>query len=301
MIRADNITVEFGNRRFGKRITALDRFSLAVNEGDIYALLGPNGAGKSTAMYCFLGLIQPDKGSVAVNGFRPFPGAPQFSEIAYLPEEPHYHRYLTVLEAVNYYARLYGNIPVKAVDDAIERVGLASSRSLQIAKCSKGMKQKVGIAQCILQRPKLMFLDEPTRGLDPVTVRDFREIILDMNRAGTTVVVNSHVLSEIETVCNRVAIIDKGTVIREGDIDSLRGSDREVYLVEFEGLADPPEYVTALRRTGDSIRGEIPADHLGAFVMLVEAAGGKIIECSFKRLSLEDAFFSAINGEALNV
>lgn len=295
MIKANNISVMFGHRRFGRRITALDKFSLDVREGDIYALLGPNGAGKSTAMYCFLGLIQPDDGSITVNGRAPYLGAPQFSEIAYLPEEPHYHSYLTVSEAVNYYAELYGNIPRQAVDNAIERVGLAGFRSLRIAKCSKGMKQKVGIAQCIMQRPKLMFLDEPTRGLDPVMVRDFREIILEMNRAGTTVVVSSHVLAEIETVCNRVAIMDRGKVIREGDINSLRGADREVYLIETEGLAETPDYLTIVSHAGNSIRGEIPVSRLGEFIRHVETSEGVLIECSLKRISLEDAFFSAIN------
>jgi len=138
-----------------------------------------------------------------------------FREVACLPEEPQFHHYLTVQEAVSYYAVLYGQgIGRAEVDEAIEGVGLAEHRDLRLATCSTGMKQKVGIAQCLVITPGLVFLDEPTRGLDPVTVRDFRDIILDMNRTGATIVFNSHVLAERETVCSRVAIMEKGRVIR---------------------------------------------------------------------------------------
>jgi len=295
MITADNVSVVFRKGTFGARLKALDGFSLSVREGDIFALLGPNGAGKSTAMYCFLGLIQPDGGSVTVCGERPAPGAAMFREVAYLPEEPHYHLYLTVREAVSYYAALYGaDIPRARVDEAIERVGLAEHRDLRLAKCSKGMKQKVGIAQCLVITPRLVFLDEPTRGLDPVTVRDFREIILDMNRQGATIVINSHVLAEVETVCNRVAIMERGRVVRQDDLSTLRCLDRETYHVEFGRVEGLPGYLTQLAGSGDTVRGEIPAESLGEFIRFTEAAGARLYECSLKRVTLEDAFFAVL-------
>ena len=126
IISAENLSVQFSRGAFKKKIKALDSFSLSVEKGDIFALLGPNGAGKSTAMYCFLGLVRPDRGAVSVLGMKPEPGSSLFRDIAYLPEEPHYHLYLTVEEAVTYYARLRGEEVAKhRVQKAIERVGLA--------------------------------------------------------------------------------------------------------------------------------------------------------------------------------
>jgi len=295
MITADNITVVFKKGGFGKKLKALDGFSLSVRKGDVFALLGPNGAGKSTAMYCFLGLIQPDKGSVTVGGERPVPGGAIFHDVAYIPEEPHYHLYLTVREAVSYYASLYGDgSQNRRVGEAIERVGLKEHSDLRLAKCSKGMKQKVGIAQCLIKTPRLVFLDEPTRGLDPVTVRDFREIILDMSKKGATIVINSHVLSEIETVCSRVAIMDKGRVVRLDDMNNLRALDQETYRVEFSPVPELPAYIKRLNGSGETVRGEIPAASLGDFFRFTETAGAKIYECSLKRASLEDAFFKVL-------
>ena len=188
MIRADDVAVTFRKGRLKGRIEALRGFSLEVGRGDIFALLGPNGAGKSTAMYSFLGLIKPEKGSIEVFGEAPEPGGEIFRRIAYLPEEPHYHLYLTVEEAVSFYASLYGGGITKGrIDEAIERVGLAEHRDLRLSKCSKGMKQKTGIAACLLNDPELVFLDEPTRGLDPIIVKEFRDILLEMNRGGTTI------------------------------------------------------------------------------------------------------------------
>ena len=218
-----------------------------------------------------------------------------FREVAYLPEEPHYHLYLTVREAVSYYGSLYGGrLPKARVDEAIERVGLTEHRDLQLAKCSKGMKQKVGIAQCLITTPRLVFLDEPTRGLDPVTVRDFREIILDMNRNGATIVINSHVLSEVETVCTRVAIMEKGRVVKLDDMNSLRSRDHETYRVEFGAVADLPDYFVRTSGNGETVTGEIAAASLADFIRFTEAAGAKLYECSLKRTSLEDAFFAAL-------
>lgn len=298
MITADNVTVAFKKGVLGNKLLALDGFSLSVGEGDVFALLGPNGAGKSTAMYCFLGLIQPDRGNVTVCGERPVPGSALFREVAYLPEEPHYHLYLTVREAVTYYAALYGEKASKMqVDEAIERVGLKEHGDLRLSKCSKGMKQKVGIAQCLINTPRLVFLDEPTRGLDPVTVRDFREIILDMNKRGATIVINSHVLSEIETVCTRVAIMEKGRVIKLDDMNSLRRLDQETYRVEFSAVPQVPEYVTQLSRNAEIVKGEIPAANLGEFIRFAEGAKAKVYECSLKKVSLEDAFFAVLEKE----
>ena len=297
MIRAENVTVSFKRGFLKKRLKALDGFSLAVQEGDIFGLLGPNGAGKSTAMYGFLGLIPPDSGDISVFGRKPYPGSDLFKEIAYLPEEPHYHMYLTVEEAVSYYAALYGNgINRRRVDEAIERVGLSEFRDLKLSKCSKGMKQKVGIAQCLVNTPKVLFLDEPTRGLDPLTVKEFRDILIGMNKAGATILLNSHVLSEVEMICNRVAIMDKGKVIAQDELNHLRSFDLETYVIEFAATGSLPDYVDTKIRTADTIKAEIPVGRLPDFIRFTEEAGLRLYECSLKKHSLEEAFFTLLKG-----
>jgi len=301
MIVASDVRVNFKQGVRRRVIRALDGFSINVNCGDVYGLLGPNGAGKSTAMYCFLGLIRPASGEIRVDGEIPVPGEPLFRRLAYLPEEPHYHQYLTVQEALRYYTRLHdATIPASRQDEVIERLGLAEYRDLRLDKCSKGMKQKLGIAACLVTDPKLVFLDEPTRGLDPVVVKEFRDIILEMNRQGTTFVINSHVLSEVEMVCNRVAIMDHGRVMVQDDLSRLMKIDRDTYVVEYggpESLA-VPAYVTAAPALNGVVRGTFPATHLADFMQFAGGSGITVLSCSLKRLNLEEAFFNVLKGGA---
>ena len=294
MVNAENVTVGFSKGLFRGSIRALDGFTLSVQEGDIFALLGPNGAGKSTAMYCFLGLVRPDKGSVTLFGKTPEPGQDLFRKIAYLPEEPHYHQYLTVEEAVRYYARLHGIVNGAAVRKAIDRVGMGEFRDLRMAKCSKGMKQKVGIAQCLINEPRLVFLDEPTRGLDPIAVKEFRDVLVELNKKGATIVLNSHVLSEIEMICNRAAIMNKGKVVVQDEMARLRGTSLEAYQVECAPFDPLPDWLKVLVRTPTSVRGEIPAERLDEFMQQMALPGRKLIECTLKRATLEDSFFAVL-------
>lgn len=295
MVTAENVTVSYRRGFRRGRIHALDGFSLHVREGDILALLGPNGAGKSTAMYCLLGLIQPEKGTVTVFGQPLRPGSPLFERIAYLPEEPHYHSHLTVREAVTFYASLYRNgHPQSCIDQAIERVGLAEFADLKLSQCSKGMKQKAGIAQCLVNNPRVVFLDEPTRGLDPVMVKEFRDILLEMHRNGATILINSHVLSEVEQICNRVAIMQKGKVIAQDDLGRLKSLNLETYRIETSRPPAIPSYVDVKVETPESIKGEIPAAELVNFIRFAEKHGLRVYECSLKKVSLEEAFLKAI-------
>ena len=298
MIEAENLSVSFKRGHSRQRIKALDGFSLTIREGDIVALVGPNGAGKSTAMYCFLGLIQPDSGRISVSGKKPSLGSEMFKEIAYLPEEPHYHMYLTVEEAVSYYAALYGGgITKRKVNEAIERVGLSEFRDLRLSKCSKGMKQKAGIAQCLVNDPEILFLDEPTRGLDPVAVKEFRDILVDMNRRKATIILNSHVLSEVETICHRVAIMNKGKVVIEDELNRLRSIDFETYVVEFETTPYLPDYVDVKMRTASTIKAQIPAERFSQFIRFTEESGLRVYECFLRKVALEDTFLTILEGE----
>lgn len=302
MIAASDVQVIFKRGVRRRPLKALDGFNLTVDRGDVFGLLGPNGAGKSTAMYCFLGLIRPAQGMIRLFGEDPVPGGALYERIAYLPEEPHYHLYLTVQEALRYYTRLHrGSVPESRLDEAIQRLGLTEFKDLRLDKCSKGMKQKLGIATCLVTRPELVFLDEPTRGLDPVVVKEFRDIVLDMNREGTTFVINSHVLSEVEMVCNRVAIMDHGKVVLQDDLSRILKYDMDTYVVEFtgpDGLAVPP-FVDAAPSLQGVSRGTVPAAKLAEFMQFAGASGVTVLTCSLKRLNLEEAFFKVLNGGAL--
>ena len=280
-----------------KQVKALNGFSLDVREGDFFALVGQNGAGKSTAMYCLLGLLKPTSGKVAVMGQTPELGSRLYRSVAYLPEEPHYHLYLTVEEATRYYASLYGRrIPTKAISDTLEKLGLAQFKDLRLSKCSKGMKQKVGIAQCMLQEARLLFLDEPTRGLDPLVVREFREALREVHQRGATIVMNSHVLSEIEMLANRVAIIDRGRVVVQDELHHLLTLDKELYTVTVEANGSMPDYVTSVERVGNLAKGTIPKERFYDFMEFSRNAGLQLQECSLKKISLEDSFFRIIKG-----
>jgi ABC-type multidrug transport system ATPase subunit len=297
VIRAENVRVNFRRGLFRRQIQALQGLTLEVRDGDFFALVGQNGAGKSTAMYCFLGLMKPTSGRVEVMGSIPDLGRPLYSNIAYLPEEPHYHLYLTVKEATRYYASLYGRrVSEKAIDQTLERLGLSEFKNLQLSKCSKGMKQKVGIAQCLIHETQLLFLDEPTRGLDPIAVREFRETLREIHQRGATIVMNSHVLSEIEMLANRVAIIEAGRVVAQDELSNLLTPDRELYSVTFEANGSVPDYLSALERQGTVVKGVIPKDRLYDFMEFSRASGLPLRECSLKKTSLEDKFFNIVKG-----
>jgi ABC-2 type transport system ATP-binding protein len=232
-------------------------------------------------------------------GKRPDLGSPLYENVAYLPEEPHYHLYLTVEEATQYYASLYGKrISAKTVNDVLERLGLAQFKTLPLSKCSKGMKQKVGIAQCLIHETRLLFLDEPTRGLDPLLVREFRETLREIHQRGATIVMNSHVLSEIEMLANRVAIIDGGKVIAQDELRNFLTLDRELYNVTFEPNGSMPDYVTSVERLGDVVKGSIPKERLYDFMDYTKISNLQVHECSLKKGSLEDSFFKIVKGGA---
>ena len=299
MIVAENMQMHFRRGLFRGQVHALTGLSLEVRDGDFFALVGQNGAGKSTAMYCFLGLLKPTSGKVEVMGRKPHLGSPLYENVAYLPEEPHYHLYLTVEEATQYYASLYGKrISAKTVNDVLERLGLAQFKTLPLSKCSKGMKQKVGIAQCLIHETRLLFLDEPTRGLDPLLVREFRETLREIHQRGATIVMNSHVLSEIEMLANRVAIIDGGKVIAQDELRNFLTLDRELYNVTFEPNGSMPDYVTSVERLGDVVKGSIPKERLYDFMDYTKISHLQVHECSLKKGSLEDSFFKIVKGGA---
>lgn len=297
ILEARDVTVEFAKGFRRGKIRALEGFNLQVQPGELFALLGPNGAGKSTALYCFLGLIQPDRGSLSLFGEKPMMGSPQFERIAYLPEEPHYHLYLTVEEAIRYYGSLYRElIPPRRVSEVMELVGLSEYRDLPLSKCSKGMKQKAGIAACILKECDLLFLDEPTRGLDPIATKEFRDILMQMHRRGTTILINSHILSEVEMISDHVAIMDHGRVLVQDELRKLLRYDRERYSVEFDACTDVPEYIAVKRSEEGVIQATLPSGMLSNFLSYASGKRLAVYTCSLKRTTLEEIFMDVLKG-----
>lgn len=298
MIELKNVSVWFKKGLFGK-IQALNNLNLKIEKGSIFGLLGPNGAGKSTAMYCMLGLIRPDYGTVSIMGESVYFGAEIFKKIGYLPEEAHYHLYLTVEEAIRYYADLYNiEISLKKQYELMERFGLLEFKNLKLTHCSKGMKQKVGIIQVLInEKAEILFLDEPTRGLDPITTKELRDCLLERNRYGVTIVLNSHVLSEVEMICNKVAILDKGKVIIQDDLRNLLEHKEDVYLVEFQKTESIPDYVVIKEKTLDTIKGEVSLKHIKQFLFFIFENQIKLYQCELKRFSLEEKFYNIIKME----
>jgi ABC-type multidrug transport system ATPase subunit len=299
ILSAHDLRVRFRKGIGRKPVDALAGLNLEVREGEFLGLIGANGAGKSTAMYCFLGLTHPTSGTVTVLGEPPRLGNPAWRAIAYLPEEPTYHQYLTVEEAVRFYATLAGAVATAAQISAIlDRLGLAEFRRMRLSKCSKGMKQKVGIAQCLLHSPRLLFLDEPMRGLDPITVRQFREILADLHRQGATVVMSSHILPEVEALATRVAVVHRGRIVASDTVANLTRPAADAYDVECQAVDALPEFFADVVRNGAALTATIPADRLHDFMAFARDGGLTVHSCVLRRRSLEESFVSILTAAA---
>src|SRR5450755_2858440 len=212
-IQIDGLTKDYAVGFWRKNMRrSLDHLTLQVNEGEAFGFLGPNGAGKTTTLKLLMGLIFPTSGSAMVRG-RSIADIGMHREIGYLPEQPYFYDYLTARELLDYYAQFFG-YPLaerrQRVTRFLERVGLADAGDVPLRKFSKGLLQRVGIAQSIVHDPQVIFLDEPMSGLDPVGRREVRDIILDLKRQGRTVFFSTHILSDAEMLCDRVAVLVGG-------------------------------------------------------------------------------------------
>ena len=225
---------------FRKRVEAVRGVSLQVSEGETFGILGPNGAGKTTTIKAILRLIQPDRGAIAVFG-KPL-SLESMQRIGYMPENPYVYQYLRAPEFLDLCGRLMGMpraLRDKRSAEMIEMVGLSHAVDRPIGRFSKGMTQRMGLAQALLHDPQLLILDEPMSGLDPIGRKQVRDIILAQRHAGKTLIFTSHVLSDVEMLCDRIAIINKGRVVARGTLDELL--KREVRRVRIQ-LAGAPQY-----------------------------------------------------------
>ncbi len=280
---------------------ALDRLSLRVERGEVFGFLGPNGAGKTTTLKLLTGLIFPTEGTATILG-RPLGEPETFRQVGYLPENPYFYDYLTAQELLDYFARFFPMQPAKRKsrrDAVLEQVGLEEFRHLPLRKFSKGMLQRIGIAQAILHEPEVVLLDEPMSGLDPMGRREVRDLISQLKAAGKTVFFSTHILSDAEALCDRVAILNRGRLVGVGQISELLkrrsdlGADFEAVLEcsspemlpKLESLAAKP-----LAASGGQYRMEIREENIRKLLALFEGNGLRLISLNPVRFSLEDYF-----------
>jgi ABC-2 type transport system ATP-binding protein len=236
ILEAQNLTKYYRHQWTFRRIPTLNGLSLTIDEGEIFGIIGHNGAGKTTMFKLLLGLLRPSGGSVTFEG-RPLTPEAR-AAIGFLPEHPYFYDYLTVREILDFYARLYGMRGAgrqQRIDEVVEQVQLGPKLRASLRTLSKGTLQRVGIAQAIMNRPRLVILDEPMSGLDPTGRHHMREIIQSLQHAGTTVIFSSHVLPDAEALCNRVGIIGHG---RLHEVLALnRNQTPEAYMMAVTGVA----------------------------------------------------------------
>jgi ABC-2 type transport system ATP-binding protein len=295
-IETDNLRKVYRlGRRKGTR-TAVDGLNIAVPEGVVFGFLGPNGAGKTTTIKMLLDFVHPTSGSATIFG-KPTTEASTRRMVGYLPEQPYFHKFLKPIEVVSMHASLAGVARREIREQAmavLERTGIAEYADTPIGKLSKGLTQRVGIAQAIVGDPKLLILDEPTSGLDPIGRRHARDLILQLRNEGKTVFLSSHLLSEVESTCDTIAVLKRGELVAYGTPDEVRGGDQRVS-IQVNGLdADARESLRFLsvdieERAGSVCLSAAP-DRVYEVMRVLEKSGASILRIHTERESLEEAF-----------
>ncbi len=285
------------------KVRALEALNLEIRRGEVFGLLGPNGAGKSTTIKILLNLVKPSSGEARLFGLPPQRREAR-REVGYVPENPAPYEYLTGREFVTLAARigeLRGPELRSRVEEVLALVGMSKAAGLQIRRYSKGMLQRVAVAQALVTRPRLLILDEPTSGLDPVGRREMRDVILQERDRGTTILFCTHIIPDVESVCDRVAVLVGGRLVREGSVQQLLRDQAPEHEIQIESLA--PDRIEALGVPLDSVR---PLDgrvlvrvkdaHAQEFLKAVLGVGGRVSRVQQIRFSLEDLFMQAISG-----
>ena len=222
-VEVKNLVKDFKGALGVKNVRAVNDVSLQIAPGEVYGLIGPNGSGKSTTMKAVLGLVAPTSGATAIFG-RNSLKVDSRNEVGFLPENPYFYKHLTAAETVRFYGKLCGMRGRKLkerIGELLELVGLQDARDRRLRGFSKGMLQRIGLAQAMVQDPRLLVLDEPTAGVDPTGSRQIRDLILELKNRGITVFLCSHLLEQVQQVCDRVGIIHQGVLVNEGRLDEL--------------------------------------------------------------------------------
>jgi ABC-2 type transport system ATP-binding protein len=284
-----------------RTVRALDALTLEVNRGEIFGFLGPNGAGKTTTLKLLMRLIYPTSGTAKVLG-HPIEDVAMRSRIGYLPENPYFYDYLSGRELLRYTGALFGLSKRAAqtrADELLALVGLEADRAdRQLRKYSKGMLQRIGIAQAIVNDPEVIFFDEPMSGLDPIGRREVRDLILGLRRQGKTIFFSSHILSDVEALCDRAAILNRGRLLRVGTLQEMTSTGDSAMEVVATGITR--ESVAGLLGAVRSVEAsETPGglnlvvkneDEIEPTIALIRRAGGRLVSVNPRRASLEDLF-----------
>jgi ABC-2 type transport system ATP-binding protein len=296
-------------KKYGS-LTAVDKLNLKVTRGSIHGFLGPNGAGKTTTIKILVGLLKPDEGVVSVLGKEVHGDqADARLSIGYMPELPKFPKHLKGAELLDIYGRMYGMTEQQRMEQIprlIEMVGLKGRENDLIGKYSKGMQQRIGIAQALLNNPELVILDEPSLGLDPVGMVEVRELVKSISKEGMTVFVSSHLLSEVEQICTHVTIINRGTMLVSDTLQNVSGmlTGPALIHVEVAIMSDAVvqalknlSFVTNVGQTGNELSIQV-ATHEDVRIQVSETitrTGGVIVGMSMKTSNLEDVFMQLVS------
>jgi ABC-2 type transport system ATP-binding protein len=299
VLRIENLHKSFKTGFIPKRKKILNGISLDVKGGEIFGYLGPNGAGKTTTLKCVLGLIFPDNGKVEIFG-HPSLSVKAKEKIGFLPENPYFYDYLTATEFLGFYSDL--SLVKKGdkhaqIETLLKQVGLENAAGLQLRKFSRGMLQRIGLAQALINNPSLVFLDEPLGGLDPLGRKEIRDVIIRLKEEGKTVFLSSHILQDIEMICDRVAILVSGQIINQGALQDLISEQVSVTEITISGIQ--AEDCEGLGECYSAQGGRIllkvfEEKKIPGVLQLIQAKKGKIHSLIPRTETLEDLFVGAV-------
>jgi ABC-2 type transport system ATP-binding protein len=301
-IEIENLTMEYP---YGflhlKKKRSLEGLSMQVGTGEVFGFLGPNGAGKSTTIKLLMRLIFPVAGTARILG-QSIDDVSMHQRIGYLPEQPYFYDYLTAAEVLEYFARFHNltaNDRRERVQKMLKKVGLETAKKIQLRKYSKGMLQRVGLAQAILHQPELVVLDEPMSGLDPVGRREVRDIILELKKEGRTVLFSTHILSDAETLCDRVGVIVGGKLRGVGTPAELVGIKTHGVEILFQLAADgkKPALLEKATQTGEYYRVQLPEEQLYGALEELKIAGARILSVAHLKPGLEEFFMNLVDAD----
>jgi len=284
-----------------KKKMSLENLNMQVESGEVFGFLGPNGAGKSTTIKLLMRLIFPTSGTARILG-KPIEDVSMHQDIGYLPEQPYFYDYLTAAELLDYFARFHGltaNDRRERVQKTLRKVGLETAKKIQLRKFSKGMLQRVGMAQAILHEPQVAVLDEPMSGLDPLGRREVRDIILELKREGKTVLFSTHILSDAEMLCDRVGVIVGGKlrgVGTPGEMVGIQAQGMEI-LFEVEGTAKRFPLLERATRTGERYRVQVSEGELYGALDELKCAGARILSVAQIKQTLEEFFMNLVEAD----
>ena len=298
------LTKVFRKDFWGRKVTVLDDVTLEIAPNEIFGFVGPNGAGKTTTIKLCLGLLFPTRGEVRLLG-HPNRSLRAKARVGFLPENPNFYDYLSGREFLDFYGQLFGlSRPErhKRADSLLDLVGLTDAGGLQLRKYSKGMVQRIGLAQALLNDPEVVILDEPMSGLDPIGRKDVRDIILHLKDEGKTVFFSTHILSDVEVVCDRVGILNRGRLMHVGRLEdmmtpTIHTGDIRARKIPADALAALPDVTTRTVLQADTllITAASPAAAQAA-VDAIQHAGGEIVAVTPHTESLEDYFLREVEG-----